>query len=75
MNLYGDSFKKFVDEEDGKIEDTRKHLNVRSVAVTLQKDVDWNRNAHSSPVKGFRRYSDQETDAKAPVRIFLDCLL
>lgn len=60
MNLESENIAKVVSEEDGKKEDTRKHLKMRSVAVHLQKDVDWNRNAHSSPVKGYRRFSDHE---------------
>lgn len=60
MNLDSESARKVVDEEDGKKDDSRKHLKVRSVAAALKKDNDWNRNAHSSPVKGYRRFSEHE---------------
>lgn len=48
---------------DGKDETTKpfkRHLQVNSVAYPGRKEIDWNRKAHSSPIKGYRRFSDQE---------------
>jgi hypothetical protein len=43
----------------------KKRLQVNSVVYPVQKEYkDWNRKAHSSPIKGYRRFSDQENSSK-----------
>lgn len=40
----------------------KRHLQVNSVVYPVRKEIDWNRKAHSSPIKGYsRRFSNQES--------------
>lgn len=48
------------DEKENKLNRTRRYLQVNSVTLAERKEVDWNRKAHSSPIKGYRRFSGQE---------------
>lgn len=55
-------------EKEKKFNRTRRHLQVNSVIFPERKeDVDWNRKAHSSPIKGYRRFSGQEFDDTSQV--------
>lgn len=50
-----------VDEINQKPELYKRHLQVNSVVHPVRKDNnEWNRKVHSSPLKGYRRFSDQE---------------
>lgn len=52
-------------ERDEKINEYQRHLQVNSVGNSgSRKEADWNRKAHSSPIKGYRRNSGLETEAK-----------
>lgn len=56
------SNKEFCENEDGKDKYSQRRLQVNSVVYPPRKEVDWNRKAHSSPIKGYhRRFSDQES--------------
>jgi hypothetical protein len=46
------------DEKNDNEKRFQRHLQVNSVGNPTRKEVDWNRNAHSSPVKGYRRESE-----------------
>lgn len=46
----------------------KRHLQVSSVLQTSERpDTDWNRKAHSSPSRGYRRFSNQEANDKSEV--------
>lgn len=55
-------------EKEKKFNHTRRHLQVNSVILPERKvDADWNRKSHSSPIKGYRRFSGQEFDDTSQV--------
>lgn len=51
-----------VDETRRKFKRHERHLQVSSVTYPERSPVDWNRKAHSSPSKSFRRFSGQESN-------------
>lgn len=53
-----------VEGKVGKRKRFRSHLHVNTEIHPIKKDIDWNRKAHSSPIKGYhRRLSDQESSS------------
>lgn len=53
-----------------KTEAYKRHLQVSSVIYPeRKKENEWNRKSHSSPIKGYRRFSDQESDITNQVNI------
>lgn len=66
--MLSDQTKDEVDVKDGKPELYIRRLQVNSVNYPPRKENDWNRKVHSSPIKGYRRLSDQESDIKNQVK-------
>lgn len=58
MSLDREQNKETVKEKNPEL--YNRHLQVNSVVYPLRKQNEWDRKAHSSPVKGCRRLSDQE---------------
>lgn len=58
--MYLNPKKDEVESKEGKI--FKRHLKVNSVTHPVLKEDDWSRKSHSSPIKGYRRFSGEETN-------------
>lgn len=56
-----------VVEKENKAEVYKRNLQVNSVVYPSRRENEWNRKAHSSPIKGYRRFSDQDSNGNTKV--------
>ena len=58
--MYTNPKKDEIESKEGKL--FKRHLKVNSVTHPVLKEDDWSRKSHSSPIKGYRRFSGEETN-------------